>query len=61
MGLKAGLMKGGGGTPGGKEGGGMPMGPGKTGGCRGPIPTMGCCTGGTCQHLQEFTSNQDVV
>lgn len=47
MGLKPGLMKGGGGTPGGKEGGGMPMGPGKTGGWREPTPTIGCCTGGT--------------
>lgn len=46
MGLKPGLMKGGG-TPGGKEGGGMPIGPGKTGGWREPTPTIGCCTGGT--------------
>lgn len=48
MGLKPGLMKGGGGTPGGKEGGGMPMGPAKTGGWREPTPTIGCCIVGTC-------------
>lgn len=48
IGLKPGLMNGGGGTPGGKEGGGMPMGPGKTGGWREPTPTIGCCIGGTC-------------
>lgn len=46
IGLNPGLMKGGGGTPGGKEGGGMPMCPGKTGGWRAPTPTIGCCIGG---------------
>lgn len=57
MGLKPGLMKGGGGTPGGKEGGGMPMGPGKTGGWREPTPTMGCCMGGTWKHLQDINGD----